>query len=432
MPDRGLQVLAPVRPGREEALREVLNAFGHDVRGVRSPPDAPRVEVERMPCLHFFRLALLEDPDGGPGRKRLLLATDFDGTLEAHVASLASLTRGAESIWGACEGYPGPGGLGTFIEAHTLRPDAYYLAYPGVSLGRCRGALSLLDRFEQSLAHARAAEVYREWPDVRDLIEWVSVPGRALSRAGVAGWRAVRGGSEVVSLMRGLGVSTVIEAAKRINATLDRVGWIRASNRLLGNGPSPRRHAYSEVMSGPPPAMDAHGGPPEDVILQNQLTLATEVMPGGLAVLRAVLGLIDIFARRLSPPGSLVGIGTIHSVRWTLLDGGRRLLMVSHYDGTWESYIDEFAEMILSGLDALWSSAPDYPMAGAADVPALKAFLRRHQVPANAFYSAYPEATVTRVGDGLTFERRWGRLILRWARRWERVAPEVWRKEEWP
>ena len=87
--------------------------------------------------------------------------------------------------------------------------------------------------------------------------------------------------------------------------------------------------------------------------------------------------------------------------------------MVSNYDNTWENYIDEFAEMILSGLDALWHSAPDYPEAGAQDVAALKQFLRRHQVPANAFYSAVPETSVLNLQHTLEFVAWFGPLIRR-------------------
>ena len=65
---------------------------------------------------------------------------------------------------------------------------------------------------------------------------------------------------------------------------------------------------------------------------------------------------IDSYSKRLSPPGSLIGISTIHFVKWLVIDDGRRLMMVSDYDGSWESYIDEFAEMILSGLDAIWDT----------------------------------------------------------------------------
>jgi hypothetical protein len=101
-----------------------------------------------------------------------------------------------------------------------------------------------------------------------------------------------------------------------------------------------------------------------------------------------------------------VGISTIHTVRWALLDDQQRLLMASNYDGTWENYIDEFAELILSGLDAIWESSYSYPEAGAQDVEALKHFLRSHQAPANVFYSAYPETTLLNLVDALEIERQ--------------------------
>ena len=82
---------------------------------------------------------------------------------------------------------------------------------------------------------------------------------------------------------------------------------------------------------------------------------------------------IDSYAKRLAPPGSLIGISTIHFVRWLLIDDGRRLMMVSDYDGSWESYIDEFAEMILSGLDAIWETSYGYPPDGARDLPGVQA-----------------------------------------------------------
>ena len=156
-----------------------------------------------------------------------------------------------------------------------------------------------------------------------------------------------------------------------------------------------------EVPSGPdrqiPPTFR------EDVIAQNQLTLVTVVMPGQVGRVRAVMAAIDSYAKRLSPPGSLIGISTIHFVKWLVIDNGRRLIMVSDYDGSWENYIDEFAEMILSGLDAIWETSYGYPPDGARDLPAFKRFLRSHQVPAEIFFGAYPEETVLNIVNDRAF-----------------------------
>jgi hypothetical protein len=158
-----------------------------------------------------------------------------------------------------------------------------------------------------------------------------------------------------------------------------------------------------EVPSGPDAGLTSAFR--EDAVTQNQLTLVTVITPGQVNKVRAVMAAIDALAKRLAPPGSLIGVSTIHFVKWLVLDEGRRLMMVSDYDGSWESYIDEFAEMILSGLDAIWETAYGYPPDGARDVPAFKTFLRNHQVPSEVFFSAYPEETVLNMTNDQRFAR---------------------------
>ena len=36
-------------------------------------------------------------------------------------------------------------------------------------------------------------------------------------------------------------------------------------------------------------------------------------------------------------------IGTLHEARFVLLDGGKRLMFASSFDGAWDKYIDDFA-----------------------------------------------------------------------------------------
>jgi hypothetical protein len=203
-----------------------------------------------------------------------------------------------------------------------------------------------------------------------------------------------------------------------VNATLDRIWWVSIFNRLTLNRFPPPAVRYSSIPvdtsadCAPKSRRDEvtskwnwEGVPAEDLVAQNQLTLVTVVNPDRLAQLQAVLEVIDLYAKRLAEQGSLAGIRTIHTVRWALLDGGKRLLLASNYDGTWENYIDEFAEMILSGLYAIWESSYGFPELGAQDVAAFKYFLRCHQAPANVFYSAYPRTTVTNILDGYHSEQ---------------------------
>src|SRR5262245_4530021 len=93
MPPSCLTVLAQIKPGELDALRAVLRPIGDDIKGTHQPPGGrPHIAFMSSRAIHFARLAILTDPDRGPGRARLLYASVYDGTFEAHAAELAALT----------------------------------------------------------------------------------------------------------------------------------------------------------------------------------------------------------------------------------------------------------------------------------------------------------------------------------------------------
>ena len=118
---------------------------------------------------------------------------------------------------------------------------------------------------------------------------------------------------------------------------------------------------------------------------------------------------MDSYSRVWAKSGSLLGMSTIHFVRWMPIDHDsdgvpRRFLMLSDYDNAWDAYIEEFVEMIRTGMDAMWTSINDaegngYLKAGSYDVAAFKQFLRAHQINASIFYSAYPHQTVLNITE---------------------------------
>jgi len=164
----------------------------------------------------------------------------------------------------------------------------------------------------------------------------------------------------VVRLMRRLDVPTVWHTGREIASSLNRLWMFRVINFLILNPAHAGTVRFTAANPRGQRALRRDGHPPEDAILQNQLTLVTDVQPGEVHRQRAVLGLIDLNPW-LAVEGSLVGISTIHSVRWALIDGGKRMLMASNFDGSWENYIDEFAGLIPTGLDALWRSSRCHP-----------------------------------------------------------------------
>jgi hypothetical protein len=408
-------VLAAVRPGEEEGLRGVLRAIGDDIEGktLKQGIERPHIDFCRTRTIHFARFAILDDPDRGAGRKRLLYSSNSDGDLDRHLAELIEITSDMDAIWGRCEGYTGPGQFGAFIRAHAHEPEAFYIAFRDATVEGIRQSIAVR-RHVQTLVDASAAG---------PLAAILAAPsGGGSSWAGNVRrvYRALPAVADLFEAIARSGFINVFLGTRRITASLDRYAVFRLFNWITRNRQAAPRSAYSSVdidnCAGPGPLVPGDEVPSgtdsqlpptfrEDVVTQNQLTLITVVNEGRVDRVRAVMSAIDSYARRLAPPGSLIGISTIHFVRWLLIDDGRRLLMLSDYDGSWESYIDEFGEMILSGLDAIWETSRGYPPDGARDLPALKRFLRSHQVPSEVFYSAYPEETVLNILNDLTFAR---------------------------
>jgi hypothetical protein len=116
---------------------------------------------------------------------------------------------------------------------------------------------------------------------------------------------------------------------------------------------------------------------------------------------RLILGLADYLIRHLYNRGSLSGLNTIHFARWVVLDQGRRLFFTSNYDGSLESYMNDFIDKAFWGLNAIFCNGDGFPktrwlfLGGIQDEMAYKTFLPTRQVPTQVWYSAYePLSTV--------------------------------------
>ena len=78
-------------------------------------------------------------------------------------------------------------------------------------------------------------------------------------------------------------------------------------------------------------------------------------------VLRVALLGLDYAARHVYKRGHLTRVSTIHFARWVYLDGKRRILFASNYDGSLESYMDDFINKVGWGLNIVFSNGVGYP-----------------------------------------------------------------------
>jgi hypothetical protein len=112
---------------------------------------------------------------------------------------------------------------------------------------------------------------------------------------------------------------------------------------------------------------------------------------------------VNFGIRQFFSDGSLTGIKTIHFARWVFLNDKRRLTFASNYDGTLESYMDDFVDKVSWGLNAVFSNGDGYPrtrwlvFGGAQNEEAFKQFLRAHQIPTQVWYSGYDRLTAINI-----------------------------------
>jgi hypothetical protein len=376
----GLTILAAIRPGEEAALRDVLRPIGDDIKGktVTGSSSRPHIDFVRSRGIHFARLAILRDPRRGPEATRLLFSSNYDGTLDSHIAELIEITSDMDAIWGRCEGYQGIAAFPDFIRAHAQEPEAFYIAFREGTVETIRRACALKRRVGQVLQTGPPSALDSLLTQADGNGPWARrVIAAGVRRLEEAIERFVRAAPIAADLVRAVtryGFTTVFRATRRIIASLNRYPVFRFANWVTRNRLPPRRSAYSSVTLDNCAAWQplvngdeipaAFATPPafrEDVITQNQLTLVTVIDPQHLQRVHAVMAGLGSYATRLAPSGSLLGIRTIHFMKWLIVDDDRRLILLSDYGGSWENYIDEFAEMILSGLDAIWETSPGYP-----------------------------------------------------------------------
>ena len=136
----------------------------------------------------------------------------------------------------------------------------------------------------------------------------------------------------------------------------------------------------------------------EDYDVTNQYTAIGSVNPGLFRrwLVTVLLGLIDYTCRHIFTRGFLARVQTIHFALWAFLDDKRRLVFTSSYDGGHEAYMDDFINKVAWGLNLAFSHGVGWPrtrwlIAGGARIEnKFKNYQRRHQLPAQVPYRAYP------------------------------------------
>ncbi|MCB5181557.1 hypothetical protein [Streptomyces antimicrobicus] len=393
-PPRAVTVRAVVPADRVADVQAVLTGAARR-KGAAGEP----IPFAELTGVHFARLVLVpggNDLAGGEVPASVVYMCEVDASPDAHLADLARKADGGlGEVFGPCEGFPGGGApeaeLIAWLRAHSVPSAAFYVNTAGRRLQQIQQEARLREAIEDFLDRrggsppdadpmAVRADIQRFVTGRPDLA-WARTPVPPPDRRTRLRQAAHRYGVPLA----GLALAPVLPFA------------VPAWAALL------RLHERRDVPSRerPTPEHVARLAACEDFAAQNPFTAVGLVKAGRFrrATLTGLLFAVDYGARHLYNRGDLAGVKTIHFARWLFIDDKRRVIFASNYDGSLESYMDDFIDKVAWGLNAVFSNGHGYPRTrwliggGARDEQAFKYYLRCHQVPTEVWYSAYDTLT---------------------------------------
>ena len=362
--------------------------------------------------VHFARLVIVPAANRRIGRRfeaKLVLTTNYDGRDERqHLRDLAEAGgEPLEELLACCADYSGDGGrraVARYLRRHRKRVGAFYINTIGRDVAQVALEAALVPALQEFLDsrdwRGQAPEHVR-----RALIEFVA--GREDLKP------ALTPAPEISLLQRLLGYARVaVVALLGIGIAIAVLPLTILLVIVL------RIHEIANIPENTRPR-DAHIRAleeDEDLGAQNQLSAVGTLQPSPFRalLLRTGLFLLQLGARHIFYRGKLAEVDTIHFARWVLIDGGARLYFLSNYDGSPESYQDDFIERVAFGLNLVFSNGLGWPrtryllFGGASDELAFKSYYRSRQVPTQLWHVAPAYRNLTAVNAAQNAEIRKG------------------------
>jgi hypothetical protein len=391
-------VVADVKPRNGASLKRLLTQMGEDAAGNEVMP------LGELSTAHFARLVMLEatkDLDGNAMPAHLIYMSDVDGSLEEHLEELVDLApAGLDRVLQHCQGYPGPRTVArddrlAFLHERAVKAGAMYVNTVGRTLRQVQDEARLRDEIQsfldggdfEGVEPEAARDAIRRFVKARADLRWALEPvptpgplGRAAELVGALGLP-----------LELLALAPVVVPLLPVWALLLRLHELRDRSPTI----EPSDAHVRELAA------------LEDFAAQNPFSAVGERKPGLIRLVTAasILRLVDYGSRYIFNNGSLTGVKTIHFARWVFLDDSRRLIFASNYDGSLESYMDDFVNQVWWGLNAVFSNGIGFPrtswlvFGGAQREQEFKDYLRRREVPTQVWYSAYEDLTAVNLDN---------------------------------
>ena len=319
-----------------------------------------------------------------------------DGRVDALLVALAAQCDGwLAALFAHCDGFGAGDDVLACMRAHSVKSLASYVNGPGRTVVAVHENAALLT----ALRAARDASIGADAAaTARQLAAAVNVP--------LTPPVPTPPGAAIANLLHLLSVPAAVLAMVALLAWLALCHpWLLALVLVAGAIKLWwLRHIESTdplVVAPPGPDAIAARSAYEDHDSANPFTAIGTIKPGlfRMGLVRFIHYVVDWGARHLFRSGRLGRVGTIHFARWVLIDGGRRVIFTSEYDGSAEAYMDDFINKVGFGLNVSFTNGIGYPrtrwliLDGASDEQRFKYFMRHHQIVTQFWWRAYPGQT---------------------------------------
>ena len=368
----------PIKPDKVVAVTALLNTGGNPSNGNSF------FSMAKIPTIHFARWIVVPAKDNLPAS--LIYAANVDGSAQQHLEDVASiLTNGLDQILQFCKDYPAPenrtqASRVAYLKKYSIKTPGFYVGAPNRTVQQIHD--------EAKLHNA-----------VRD---FVKVKGKA--------WKTSQEAYEAIQNFLGddpqwdwarkhyqLPKKNYLKTAILALVLLILLPVLVVFILLIHFFYEKRAKPYGKTQNEIPLEHLAELKSQEDIIFQNQLSQVFE-MKGGLRRLglRFFLWATSWAARSWFVEGQLMGTPTIHFARWVIIDGGKRFVFFSNFDGSFDEYLGDFVDNNGWGLNTIYGASKGYPRTfymfgkGAYEILEFMGWGRLTQVPTPIWYSAYP------------------------------------------
>jgi len=383
-------IITRINPGDLDALDRLLSEIGQAVE------KNERIRFVEIASLHMAGIVIAaQDPRFAP---ILIFESNFDGTADEYLHELVSRGRaGIDAIYSKCEGYPAEAArtdttVVAYLREHGQPAAAFFVGLPGQTVASIRNAIAVreeINRFldaesEKNSIQGMSAVAIRD--RIVAHLEHDSPVKPEIPPNTFSSYRRIAQRNTIVAAVAALVVGVILFPLIAI--------WILAVRW--------REVHEQKIVPQPDPPVDAHTYAMEDLFIQNHLATIGVVKdnPVRRFSIRTAVALTGILFQRILLRGGFGGVFTLHFAHVVWLDEGRRILLLTGYDGSALEYLGNFTDTAGYYLNGAYGNVNNYPACkwiigrGAASANGFANWARQHMQHTPVFYSAYPDETV--------------------------------------